>query len=247
MSAQEHGANDATPGQAALQAGEIVYLYHWRFASGEEFGLFRHAADADAMAAKHAGEGLSEVISMAVLDRPQPAPGPLRTAWEPLAAGERTPAFEMGLAFERARAMGEPLGACWEAAYQAAREHWTRQAAPELAALAQESIRLAAANRMLRELLGEVGVMAANAPEDGDSFAVCEEIAMRVAAAGVPDSAAAPDLNAFPWRQGRSQGRNLYARTGGDDWKADVMIGQLNTPELAAGAVRAHNAAMENL
>lgn len=62
----------ATPGQRALQAGEIVYLYHWRFASGEEFGLYRHAEDAETMAAKRAGEGLSEVLSMAVLDRPQP-------------------------------------------------------------------------------------------------------------------------------------------------------------------------------
>lgn len=54
--------------------------------------------------------------------------------------------------------------------------------APELAAL--------------RELLDEIGVMAANAPEDGDSFGVLEEIAMRIAAAGVPDSApgsAAPE------------------------------------------------------
>lgn len=59
------------------------------------------------------------------------------------------------------------------------------QAASELAAL--------------RELLDEIGVMAANAPEDGDSFGLLEEIAMRVAAAGVPDSpppgaAAAPGL-----------------------------------------------------
>jgi hypothetical protein len=58
-----------------LQAGEIVYLYHWRFDRGEEFGLYRHAADADARAAQHADEGLSEVLSMAVLGRPeQPAP-----------------------------------------------------------------------------------------------------------------------------------------------------------------------------
>jgi hypothetical protein len=41
----------------------------------------------------------------------------------------------------------------------------------------------------LRELLDEIGVMAANAPEDGDSFGLLEEIAMRIAAADVPDSA----------------------------------------------------------
>jgi hypothetical protein len=58
-----------------LQAGEIVYLYHWRFDRGEEFGLYRHAADANAAAAQHADEGLSEVLSIAVLGRPeQPAP-----------------------------------------------------------------------------------------------------------------------------------------------------------------------------
>ena len=39
----------------------------------------------------------------------------------------------------------------------------------------------------LRELLDEIGVMAANAPEDGDSFGVLEEITMRIAAADVPD------------------------------------------------------------
>jgi len=38
----------------------------------------------------------------------------------------------------------------------------------------------------LRELLDEIGVMAANAPEDEDSFGVCEQIAMRVAAVDVP-------------------------------------------------------------
>jgi hypothetical protein len=40
----------------------------------------------------------------------------------------------------------------------------------------------------LRELLNEIGVMAANAPEDGDSFGVLEQIAMRIAAVDVPDS-----------------------------------------------------------
>lgn len=49
------------------------------------------------------------------------------------------------------------------------------------------------------------------------------------------------DLTAFPWRTGRTLGRTVYARTGGDDWKADTVIGMLDTPELAAGACAAHN------
>lgn len=40
----------------------------------------------------------------------------------------------------------------------------------------------------LRELLDEIGTLAANAPEDGDAFGVCEQIAMRIAAVDVPDS-----------------------------------------------------------
>ena len=46
----------------------------------------------------------------------------------------------------------------------------------------------------LRELLGEVGGMAANAPEDGDSFGVLEQIAMQIAAASVPDSTEALEV-----------------------------------------------------
>lgn len=44
----------------------------------------------------------------------------------------------------------------------------------------------------LRELLDEVGTLAANAPED-DAFAVCEDIAMRIAAIDVPDDGRHPD------------------------------------------------------
>lgn len=47
--------------------------------------------------------------------------------------------------------------------------------------------RVAAERDLLRELVDEVGVMAANAPED-DGFAVCEQIAMRIAAADIPDA-----------------------------------------------------------
>ena len=66
--------------------------------------------------------------------------------------------------------------------------------APELAAArfdaeqAREALSaVMAEHRQLRELVDEIGVMAANAPEDGDSFAVCEEIAMRIAAHGIPE------------------------------------------------------------
>ena len=52
------------------------------------------------------------------------------------------------------------------------------------------------------------------------------------------------DLTALPWRQGRTQPRNVYARTGGEDWKADTMIGQLDTAEIAARACEAHNDAL---
>jgi hypothetical protein len=65
----------------------------------------------------------------------------------------------------------------WEAAAQAVLDAQQRQPAP-------------GADRY-RGLLDEIGVMAANAPEDGDSFAVLERIAMMAAAADVPDSAPA--------------------------------------------------------
>jgi hypothetical protein len=65
----------ATPGQALVPV-ESVYLYHWRFDRGEEFGLYRRKADADALAearkAEYPGEGLFEVLGMALLDWPQP-------------------------------------------------------------------------------------------------------------------------------------------------------------------------------
>lgn len=53
-----------------------------------------------------------------------------------------------------------------------------------------------------------------------------------------------PDLTAVPWRTGRSLGRTVYARTGGDDWKADTVIGMMDTAELAEEACTAHNAGL---
>lgn len=54
----------------------------------------------------------------------------------------------------------------------------------------------------------------------------------------------APDLTSFEWRTGRTLGRTLYARTGGADWKADTVIGMLDTRELAEAACSAHNEAL---
>jgi hypothetical protein len=43
------------------------------------------------------------------------------------------------------------------------------------------------------------------------------------------------------WRVGRSLGRTLYIRTGGDDLKADTFVGVMDTRELAAQVVEAIN------
>jgi hypothetical protein len=48
-------------------------------------------------------------------------------------------------------------------------------------------------------------------------------------------------LCALEWRQGRSNRGNLYARTGGADWKKDIFIGSIPAPSLAAQVVRDHN------
>lgn len=43
-------------------------------------------------------------------------------------------------------------------------------------------------------------------------------------------------------RHGRTLGRTLYLRTGGDNWKNDTPIGMVDTPELGAAIVEAVNA-----
>jgi len=76
---------------------------------------------------------------------------------------------------------GEGPDFAWNAIGNHERRSWEAAAQAVAAPLERE---LAA----LRELLDEIGVMAANAPEDGDSYGLLEEIAMRIAAAGVPDT-----------------------------------------------------------
>lgn len=50
------------------------------------------------------------------------------------------------------------------------------------------------------------------------------------------------DLTSLPWRTGRHLGRTVYARTGGDDWEADTVIGMMDMPGLAEEACASHNA-----
>jgi hypothetical protein len=65
-----------------------------------------------------------------------------------------------------------------------------REQAETIAFLEQSLLGMTTEATELRELLGEIGVMAANAVEDGDSFGLLEEIAMMIGAADVPDEPA---------------------------------------------------------
>jgi hypothetical protein len=51
----------------------------------------------------------------------------------------------------------------------------------------------------------------------------------------------APDLLSLPWRTGRHVGRTIYAQAGPKPSDDDVLIGMMDTRELALAAVRAHN------
>jgi len=50
-----------------------------------------------------------------------------------------------------------------------------------------------------------------------------------------------PAYQDFPWRVGRSVGRTIYAVTGPEATKTDVLIGVMDNATLAAEAVDAHN------
>ena len=49
------------------------------------------------------------------------------------------------------------------------------------------------------------------------------------------------DYRTFPWRVGRSVGRTVYAVTGPEATKTDVLIGMMDSRALAAEVVDAHN------
>jgi len=53
-----------------------------------------------------------------------------------------------------------------------------------------------------------------------------------------------PDLITLPWRQGRHQGRHIYAQLGPEPSGSDPVVGTLDTAELAEEACTSHNAAL---
>lgn len=49
----------------------------------------------------------------------------------------------------------------------------------------------------------------------------------------------------WPWRTGRSVGRTIYACPPGSSYRVgEVLIGMMDSPELATAAVEAHNVVM---
>ncbi len=54
-----------------------------------------------------------------------------------------------------------------------------------------------------------------------------------------------PDLTLLPWRVGRKVGRTIYAVVSDNPSDDDWLIGMMDTRELAAEAVSAHNARLE--
>jgi len=48
-------------------------------------------------------------------------------------------------------------------------------------------------------------------------------------------------LSALPWRVGRKLGRTIYAMVGAEPCDDDVLIGMMDTAELAGEACVAHN------
>ncbi len=52
------------------------------------------------------------------------------------------------------------------------------------------------------------------------------------------------DLIKSPWRCGRKVGRTIYAQIGSEPGEDDLLIGMMDSPELALAVVEAHNDAV---
>lgn len=61
---------------------------------------------------------------------------------------------------------------------------------------------------------------------------------------GRPEQASKTAMLAYPWRQGRSNPRVLYAQAGAEASKDDPMIGAMDSGPMAAEVVYLHNKAL---
>jgi hypothetical protein len=111
-----------------------------------------------------------------------------------LTAGEHPAIYARWVRADLPNATDAKVARLWKSASEGDRQFWAqvvterREDRAELENQVARGDRLEGQNEDLRSLLDGVGVMAANAPEDGDSFGVLEQIAMRIAAVDVPDS-----------------------------------------------------------
>ena len=182
--------NAATPGQAALSLlAEVLDTFRAASVVGGQL-----KGDAVSCVGMSDLRRWREQAAALAAQPPQPAPGV--HSWAEMSGTERK--LEIALTALDEIHVANPSGTHAHDTAHAAMDRMSelpeRKPAPELAAArfdaeqAREALSaVMAEHRQLRELVDEIGVMAANAPEDGDSFAVCEEIAMRIAAHGIPE------------------------------------------------------------
>jgi hypothetical protein len=181
-----------TPAVTRPAWGDVIVL-----AVGEDFPAGRAQELQDTLAALNQGVAVVTVRGVEALRAWEPAPELPLTAL--LADRHLLREALRRIALGNA---GDPSVAA-DAALMASREYREQwevlecepQPAPELAdALGDWPAILADVAQQrddLRELLDEVGTLAANADEDGDLFGLLQDIAMKVAAVDVPDSAPA--------------------------------------------------------
>ena len=190
MTAPEPGA--AVPGQAAVWEA-------WYAADKSGRTVEQDFSESKYDGMRRAFLAGTETRTLAA-QQPQPAPGPC-PGCESLRRQCSEIAGEVGIlagALTEIRDNDHPYGSYARDKARAALDvlhGLAPQPAPELAAyeadiasLADQRNRVSETADHLRELLDEIGVMSANAPEDGDSFGVLEEITMRIAAVDLPDT-----------------------------------------------------------
>jgi hypothetical protein len=157
---QPHAAGDTRP----LEQLAIAAFGAWIDATSAEHALlsWSQRPESDRAAFRAAADAVRMMLGMPGA-QPQPAPGPAAA----------TPYLDaLSDALTRKVSEAEAERDDYAARLKAADQSWTQ---------------VATERDGLRELLDDIGTLAANAPEDGDCLAVLEDITMRIAAHGIPE------------------------------------------------------------